>query len=182
MGLTLKRRERRGDFVYFIPNGTAVDGGTVSKTSWPDASPATNYTDWQFDDIESTEFIRDQDTETIQVPNASGGYTKEEEPTVTKRAWKHTTSKANSLLKQLEHGTSSAIASGVPQTPVGTNVPYLDGVYLKETVGADGTVISRIQVWGRLTLVNPPKSENATGKYEFQVQQLSAALNTVQEN
>jgi hypothetical protein len=182
MGLTLKRRERRGDFVYIIPNGTVVDGGTVSKTSWPDAVPTTNYTDWQFDDIESTEPIREVETETISVPQASGGYNKEEEPSVTKRAWKHVTSKANSLLKQLEHGTSSAIAAGVPQTPGGSNVPFIDCVYLRETVGSDGTVLARIQVWARLTLISSPKSENATGKYEFQVQQLYSSLNTIQEN
>jgi hypothetical protein len=182
MPLTLSRRELRGAFVYFIPNGTAVDGGTVSITAWPDAAPTTNYTDWQFADIEKVEVERQTKSEDFDVPDTAGGYSTDKEEWITRRTWKCTSAKTNSLLKQLENGTSAAVAAGVPQTPLGTKANSIDGVLLIEIKGKDGTVIERTQVWARLTVSSAAGAENTTSKIAFEFQQLTSTLNTYQAN
>jgi len=178
MPLSLVRRELRGYFIYFIPNGTAVDGGTVAITAWPDGVPTTNYTDWQFADIEKCVVELLQDSETFKVPSTSGGYDEDEDKWTKGRKWKCTSAKTNSLLKQLENGTASPVAAGVSQKPLGTRNCTIDGVLLIEIKAKDGTVIERTQVWARLSITTPAGGDAATSKIEFEFKQLEAALNT----
>lgn len=178
MGLSLIRRELRGYFLYFIPNGTAVDGGTVSITSWPDGVPTTNYTDWQFADIEKVVVELQTDSETFPVPSTSGGYDEDEEKWIKGRKWKCTSAKTNSILKQLENGTASPVTAGVSQKPLGTRNCTLDGVLLIEIKDKNGTVTERTQVWARLSITTPAGGDKTTSKVEFEFKQLESSLNT----
>jgi hypothetical protein len=178
MPLNTIRRELRGYFIYFIPAGTVVDGGTVSKTAWPDGVPTTNYTDWQFADIEKAVLELLQDSETFSVPSTSGGYEEDEEKWIKGRKWKCTSPATNSLLKQLENGTASPIAVGVSQKPLGTRVCTIDGVLLIEIKSKDGAVIERTQVWARLSIITPAGGDKTTSKIEFEFKQLESSLNT----
>lgn len=178
MGLSVTRRELRSAFIYFVPNGTVVDGGTVAITAWPDANPTTNYTDWQFLDIEKVEIERETKSEEFDVPSTTGvGYDTDKEEWVTRRAFKCTSAKTNSLLKQLENGTSSPVTVGVAQTPMAQRTNSIDGVLLIE-VKAGGVVIERTQVWARLSVTQAAGAENATSKINFEFQQLYSSLNT----
>jgi hypothetical protein len=179
MPLTLTRRELRGAHIYFIPVGTVVDGGTVTKTSWPDGVPATNYTDWKFNEIESVVYEVEKETEAIKVPTDNGGYDTDEEETIVGRRWKAKTPMTNSLIKQLENGLANPAASGVAQKPMQRRDATLEGVLLIELTGrAQSGVIERHHTWAKLKVNTPAGAEPSTSKLELDFKGMESSLNT----
>jgi hypothetical protein len=182
--LTTKRREYKNARLYFIPVGEVIPLGdgesslTVSKTTWPDNTPPSNWTGYQFDDIETVKESKEFDTETFKIPAAAGGYLDDEEQTLKKRMWTAATAKTNNLLKQLEHALAAVPVVGTPQAPGAKQDNYLEGVMLLEIQNKDGPVIERTQVWARLRLVTAGDVGPATSKIEFSLEQRESGNNT----
>ena len=175
---TLIRRELKNARIYFIPSGETVDSVTVANATWPDATPTTNWTNYQFADIESVKESKEVETETFKVPKASGGYSIDTEEMLVKRIWTATTSKTNSYLKQLEHALSSAVVASTPQAPFVNNSNFLEGVMLLEIQNKNGVVIERTQVWARLRLNTSGDVGPSTAKVEFTLEQRESSANT----
>lgn len=179
MPLTVVRRELLNARIYFIPAGTVVDGITVSKTTWPDNAPLSNWTDNQFADIETVTPIIEFDEEIFKVPDDAGGYFDDLEQTPRKRAWDCVSAKTNNLLKQLEHGLATPPVVGTAQAPGVNKVNYIEGVVLIENqLASNGAITERKQVWSRLRLTTPPTTGPATGKPTFQFEQRPSGNNT----
>lgn len=175
---TLIRRELKNARLYFIPAGETVDAVTVANALWPDNVPTTNYSGYAFTDIETVKETKDVETETIKVPKSAGGYFIDTEETLLKRTWTATTSKTNSILKQLEHALSAPLVAGTAQAPFTQQNNYVEGVMLLEIQNKNGVVIERTQVWGRLRLVSAGDVGPATAKVEFSIEQRESVLNT----
>jgi len=175
---TLIRRELKNARLYFIPSGETVEGAAVSNTAWPDNSPASNWTAYQFADIETVKEAKEVDTETFKIPKASGGYTIDTEETLLKRMWNATTAKTNSIIKQLEHALASAVVASTAQAPFVQNNNYIDGVMLLEIQNKNGVVTERTQVWARLRLVSAGDVGPTTAKVEFSLEQRESTLNS----
>lgn len=175
---TLIRRELKNARLYFIPAGETVDAVTVANALWPDNSPTTNWTAYQFADIETVKEAKEVETETFKIPKATGGYSIDTEEMLTKRMWNATTAKTNSILKQLEHALASPVVASTAQAPFVNNANYLDGVMLLEIQNKNGTVIERTQVWARLRLVTAGDVGPATAKVEFSIEQRESTLNS----
>ena len=176
---TLIRRELLGARVYFIPAGEVVDTITISASSaWPDASPAANWTAYEFDDIEKVTEFKNEQKEVFMVPDNAGGYTEDEEVHLTARGWECETAKTNSVLKTLQHATAAVVAAATAQAPGARKNNSIDGVCLVEMQGKDGAVKERTQVWARLTLTTPGEVGPATRKLNFRLLQLPHASNT----
>ena len=175
---TLIRREFKNARISFIPAGEIVDTVTVAVGTWPDATPAANYTAYGFADIETVKEAKEVETEVFKVPKAAGGYLNDTEETLLSRIWTSTTAKTNSILKQLEHALSAPLVAGVAQAPFTNQNNFVDGVFLLEIQNKNGVVIERTQVWGRLRLVSAGDVGPATSKVEFSIEQRESALNT----
>lgn len=175
---SLIRRELKNARLYFIPNGETVDSITVANALWPDNSPTTNYTAYQFIDIETVKEAKEVETETFKVPKDAGGYFIDTEETLLKRTWTATTAKTNSLLKQLEHALASPVVAGTAQAPFVQQNNYVEGVMLLEIQNKNGVIIERTQVWGRLRLVSAGDVGPATAKVEFSIEQRQSTLNS----
>lgn len=172
------RRELKNARIYFVPAGTVVDSVTVAAATWPDNNPTTNYTDFEFQDIEAVKEERNVKKESFMIPAASGGYTEDTEEMVTSRAWKATTHKTNAVLKQLQHGLASLPVATTAQAPGAKKDNSVDGIMLLVVQNKAGTVIERTQVWGRLRIVSSGDIGPESSKLEFSVEELSNALNT----
>jgi hypothetical protein len=184
MSVPLTRREHLNVHFFFIPVGTVIALGsgssslTVAEGAWPDNSPLTNWTDWEFEDIEKCLENKEIETETFTIPRASGGYRKDDEENIVKRTFTLTTSKTNAILKRLEHALASYIVSGTAQSPVGQKDNFILGVSLLEMQNKDGRVTERTQIWSKMRLVNPGEIGPATRKLEFSIEQLDSGNNT----
>lgn len=176
--LTTKRRELKNARLYFIPTGETVDSITISKSTWPDNDPLTNWTNYQFDDIETVKEAKEFDTETFKIPKSTGGYMDDEEQTLKKRTWTASTVKTNSLIKQLEHALTSVPVVGTAQTPGAKQDNYIDGVMLLEIQNKTGVVIERTQVWARMRLTTAGDVGPTTSKIEFVIEQRDSGNNT----
>lgn len=176
--LTLVRRELKNARMYFVPSGSTVDAVTVAIATWPDNNPTSNYTDYEFQDIEDVKESSTVKKETFTVPDVAGGYRDEDEEMVTQRMWKATTHKTNALLKQLQNGLATIPLAGTAQAPGVKKDNCLDGVFLLEIQNKAGVVIERTQVWGRLRLTAPGDVGPTTAKIEFSIEQLYSANNS----
>lgn len=152
---TMKRRELKNATVSFIPDGEVVDLVTTSKTTWPDAVPTTNYTDFSLPDIETLVEEIGTEEEPFLVPRSSGGYANEPETHLRSLAWTGTTAKTSSLMKKLQYALTSAAVAGTAQTPGASSNMWIDGVLLVELRGSTGSIIERFQIWARMTLADP---------------------------
>ena len=175
---TLIRRELKNARIYFIPAGETVSTFTVANSTWPSNSPLTNWTAYQFPDVETVKSAKTIKSETFNVPNDNGGYTEDIEEMVTMRKWTATTHKTNNYLKQLENGISAALVASTAQAPGTKADNYLDGVMLLEVQNKNGTVTERTQVWARLRLVNGGDVGPATAQVEFSLELRPSTLNT----
>lgn len=175
---SLIRRELTNARLYFIPAGEIVDSVTVANALWPDNSPTSNYSDYQFADIETVKEAKEVTTETFQIPKAAGGYFEDTEETVKSRKWTASTAKTNSYLKQLEHGLASVPVVGTAQAPNVNNSNFLDGVLLLEIQNKSGAIIERTQVWSRLRLAATPDVGPSTRKFDLVFEQRDSALNS----
>lgn len=172
MSLTNTRR-LKGAFVYFIPFGETVDGSTVSKTSWPDATPTSNWEDWAFGCIENVQPIREADTETLLCPDPEGGYVEEEEMRSKRDGWTMQTNQYNELITQLEYGLKSSPVAGTPQTPFAQKNREINGVVLIQARGQGGSDFHIEQWEADLKLDTVPEWANSTSKptISFRVRQ-----------
>ena len=152
---TLKRRELKGAVICFIPLGELVDAVTVSETTWPDNAPTTNYTDFEFPDIEGVVEEILSEEEPFLLARPSGGYGDEPETHLRGLAWTGTTAKTNSLIKQLQKALAAAAVASTAQSPGVLGALYIDGVFLLEIRGNAGAIIERTQVLARMTLADP---------------------------
>lgn len=175
---TLIRRELKNARLYFIPAGEVVDSVTVANATWPDNAPTSNYTNYQFADIETVKEAKEVETETFKIPKATGGYAIDTEEMLVKRMWNATTAKTNSILKQLEHALAAPVVASTAQSPFVNNSNFVEGVMLLEIQNKNGTVIERTQVWARLRLVTAGDVGPATAKVEFSLEQRESTLNT----
>lgn len=175
---TLVRRELTNARLYFIPNGETVDSVVVANALWPDNIPTSNYTSYQFADIETVKEAKEVNTETFQVPKSSGGYFEDVEETVKSRKWTASTAKTNSYLKKLEHGLETVPVVGTAQAPNVSNSNFIDGVMLLEIQNKDGAIIERTQVWARLRLATTPDVGPTTRKFDMVFEQRDSTLNT----
>ena len=181
---TLIRRELKNARIYFIPAGETIALGNVeasmvvANATWPDNTPATNWSNYQIPDIETVKSVKSIKSETFNVPNDNGGYLEDIEEMVTMRKWTATTHKTNSYLKQLEHGLAAIAVASTAQAPGSRPDNFIDGVMLLEVQNKSGAVIERTQVWSRLRLVNGGDVGPATSQVEFSLEQRPSSLNT----
>ena len=174
------RREYSNCRFYFIPQGESVDSPavTVSKSTWPDANPTSNWTPYQILDIEKCVPSHSVEEEVFKVPADSGGYDLDTEEQVTKRMWEMSTSKGNNYFKRLEHALASNVVVDAPQTPGTKNDNFIVGVGLAEFQNKDGSIIERWQLWGKLRLKGVPAVEPKTRLWTFTFEQMASLLNT----
>lgn len=175
---TLIRRELKNARIYFIPAGEVVDGVTVSATTWPDNAPTSNYTGYQFADIETVKEAKEIESETFKIPRSTGGYVNDNEENMVSRVWTAMTAKTNSIVKQLEHALASPVVANTAQAPGVKQDNFIDGVMLLEIQNKNGTVIERTQVWSRLRLVSAGDVGPTTAKVEISFEQRESSLNT----
>ena len=178
MSLTLKRRELLSARAFFIPAGTVVDAVTVATAAWPDNDPATNYTNFEFEDIESIEEAIEVETESRLLGRPSGGYQNETEHHIRGMSWTATTVKTNSLVKRLHHQLAAAAVASTAQAPGVMAKPQIDGVFLLELRNTDGAIAERTQVWARLTLASPGAIGPQTRQVQVRFERLFSTLNT----
>ena len=177
---TLIRRELKNARLYFIPSGETVDSVavTLANATWPDNDPTTNWTAFQFVDIETVKESKEVETETFKVPKASGGYTTDTEEMLIKRMWTAVTAKTNNYLKQLEHAVPATVVASTAQAPFTKNNNYLEGIMLMEIQNKNGVIIERTQVWARLRLVSAGDVGPSTAKVEISLEQRDHANNS----
>ena len=181
---TLIRRELKNARIYFIPVGETIALGngeasmSVGNTTWPDNTPTTNWSLYQFPDVETVKSVKTVKSETFNVPNDNGGYTEDIEEMVTMRKWTAITHKTNSYLKQLENGLAATLVASTAQAPGSKADNFIDGVMLLEVQNKSGTVTERTQVWARLRLVNGGDVGPATAQVEFSLELRPSTLNT----
>jgi hypothetical protein len=174
----LIRRELKNARLYFIPSAEVVDTVTVTATTWPDNSPSSNWTAYQFQDIETVKSVRTIKTESFNVPDDGGGYTEDIEEMVTSRKWTATTHKTNNYIKQLENGIFSPLVASAAQAPGAKTDNFLDGVMLLEVQNKSGTIIERVQVWARLRVTSEAEIGPASSSVELSFELRTSALNT----
>lgn len=183
---TVVRRELKNARIYFVPSGEvlATGNGESSLTVgasvvFPDNTPTTNYTSYEFADIEDVkqELTIAKDGP-FKIPAAGGGYRDDYEEMVTARMWKATTHKTNGYLKKLQHGLATIPVVGTAQAPGVTADNYMDGVMLLEIQNKSGAVIERTVVWARLRLVTAGDVGPATAKVEFSLEMLPHTSNS----
>ena len=172
------RREHLNCRFYFIPIGETVDSVTVSKTTWPDAVPTTNWSYYQFADIEKVVPALKVETEAFMIPNDTGGYEEDTEESVTSRKWNLMTSKTNTYLKRLEHATATTPVAGTAISPGTKNDNFIFGVALFEYQNKSGLITERWQLYGKLRMVNPGEVGPKTRPIEFSFEQKDSANNT----
>jgi len=178
MPLTVARRELKNARVYFIPNGTTVDAGTVSVSAWPDNSPLTNWTDWRFASVEKCLDFREENEEKFMEEDDAGGFKETVEKDIRRKGWTVTTSKTNNLIKQLSQGLATAPVVGTAQAPLAKKDLFLDGALLIEEQGKDGAILERHQIWARMRLKDVPGIDGNTAKIGIEFQELYSSLNT----
>lgn len=167
---TVRRELLNVALLAFVPVGEVVDSVTVAKGTWPDAAPTTNYTNYLIAEVETIKAKREFDTEEFKIPKNTGNYFTDKETSLKSVIFEGETAKTNSVFKQLEHALASVPAVGTALTPyVGTN-DYKEGVVLLELQNKGGTVTERIQVWGKLRLVDPGTIGPATRKLKFEIE------------
>lgn len=183
--LTLVRRELKNARMYFVPSGIVLPLGNGSSSLtvdvaavFPDNSPTTNYTDYEFINIEDVKESTTVKKETFTIPDQAGGYRDEDEEMVTQRMWKATTHSTNAYLKQLQNGLASIPVVGIAQAPGVKKDNCLDGVFLLEIQNKAGVVVERTQVWARLRLTAPGDVGPTTAKIEFSLEQLNSVYNS----
>lgn len=178
---TLIRRELKNARLRFIPVGETVDTVTVSKTTWPDGAPTTNWTAYDFPDVEKVGVSYETIKEDFLVPADGGDYENNPEEWVRTITYTFDTAKTNSYLKRLEHATSADLVTTVAQRPAAPGVQnYIEGVALIEIQGKTGAILERIQFWGRLRLVTPgDKAAPTTSKLQYSIEMRQAGNNTV---
>lgn len=175
---TIIRREHLNCRFYFIPSGEVVDTVTVSATTWPDNNPLTNWTNYQFPDIERVMPEVESEIEPFMIPADAGGYIKDTEETVIGRKWKLFSSKTNSYLKRLEHATATIPVAATAIAPGTRSDNFILGVALFEFQNKSGLIAERLQVWGKLRLVSPGEVGPKTRLQEFSFEQQNSGNNT----
>lgn len=172
------RREYSNCRFYFIPVGEVVDSVTISRNTWVDAAPLTNWTDYNIPEIEKCAPLHTVEEEPFKIPAESGGYDIDTEEQVTKRLWEMMTARSNNYFKRLEHALSANPTVDNAQTPGVRNDNFIIGVGLGEFQNKDGSMIERWQLWGKLRLKGIPAIEAKTRMWTFTFEQMSSALNT----
>lgn len=155
-----------------------MDTLTVSASTWPDNSPLTNWTNYNFPDIEKVVPKMETDTEAWMVPNDTGGYRKDTEETVTLRKWELHTSKTNSYLKRMEHATAAWVTAGTAVRPGNKADNFITGVALFEFQLKSGLVSERWQLWGKLRLEDPGEVGPKTRLVKMSFEEVDNALNS----
>lgn len=181
---TLVRRELKNARVYFTPVGEVVDSVTVASATWPDAVPTTNYTGYQFPEIETVSEEVEVETETRKLPRSGGGYQNDTEEMVISRMWKAGTARTNSYVKQLQHGLATVPAAGTAQVPGAKLDNFISGIFTLEVQNKNGVIIERVQVWAKMRLASRTagdiKAETALVELSFEMQE--SANNTIVVN
>ena len=175
MSLTTIRRELKSVRIYFIPEGTVLPLGaaelplTVSiLNAFPDNTPPTNYTDWQFKQIETVKEAKTVKNEPFTIGSDYGGYDEDDEDMIVKRVWTVDTHLNNSIFKQLQYGLTAPPVVGVSQAIDRNKANSMEGVLLLEVLEKRlSTVIERISCWAKLRLISPGEAAAPTAKQEF---------------
>jgi hypothetical protein len=178
--LSIDRTEIRFNHLCFIPLATTVETVTVAEAVWPDATPATNYTDFKIKELENLKQEREVETEPrLHVSETNAGWTEEKETTLKSKSYLVETSRTNALVKMLEYGLAVLPVAGTPVIPRERKQTYVDGVMLLETgVVALGVITERLQTWARCELVTPGDSTNKTAKVQLRFTELDSDNNT----
>lgn len=179
---TLIRRELSNARLYFLPAGETVDSVTVAAETWPDEVPTTNYTAYEWPDIEKMTDEKKVQEEIRMIPSASGGYVEDPEEMVVMRKWLCTTAKTNNHLKRLAAGLASAVVADTPQELGEVTDNYVDGVCRIDLAGKDGVLLESYKFWARIRLVSPGEVGPATRAIEFSVEKRYSSLNTYTAN
>lgn len=186
MSLTTKRRELKNARFFFIPIGTilALGAGEASLTvgplaAFPDNVPTTNYTDWEFEDIEDCKEALTVKSEEFFVARQTTGYTSDKDDIVTGRNYSATSHKTNSLIKQLQHGLAAVPVVGVAQALGLNTVNAIEGVLLIEIAEHRlGVVTERLCMWAKFRVKSAGDTGPATAKLELDFAMMPHAANS----
>ena len=176
--LAFNRREVKGERIYFIPAGTTVDSVVVAVATWPDAAPATNFTDYEIHDIETLEPSKETESETFLVPSDTDGYEEDMDESVKANSWTAETAKTNAIVKMLEYGLATLPVAGAAQVPFARKENYVEGLLLKEVQVRGVGMTERLQIWARLFLDSPGNSSSKTSKVKVKFRKMASANNT----
>lgn len=177
--LAFNRREKKIERLYFIPAGTTVDGAVVAREAdWPDNSPTTNFTDFEFDAVENLKPERNTEKESFKIPGNTG-YVLDEEEISLQQSHLATTHQTNAVIKMLEYGFATLPVANTPQIPRARKENYIDGLLLKETqLVSTGAVTERLLTWARLTVTDFGESADATSQVICKFQEMESSLNS----
>lgn len=186
MSLTTIRRELKNARIYFIPTGTILATGageaslTVGPTAaFPDNSPTTNYTDWEFKDIEDVKEALTVKKEDFLIPAPAGGYDGDADDMVTARNYSATTHKTNALIKQIQHGLAAVPVIGTAQALGANKKNTLEGVLLIEIMEQRlGVVTERLTMWSKFRVKSPGDTGPATAKVEIDFTMMAHSANS----
>lgn len=175
----LSRRELKNAKVYILPAGEVVDSVTVSKTTWPDANPTTNYTNYEFPEIEGMVQEVMSEDEVFLIPRDSGGYANDTEKHLRGIYYTGTTAKTNGYLKALQYAVPAMVAANTAQSPNTRAQLWFEALMLIELRSNAGVIIERIQTWCKVFLQDPGTGAGPqTSKVQFRCEVQFAALNT----
>jgi len=169
-------REKYTAKVYFIKAGEVVDSVTVANATWPDASPVTNWTNYQLHDTETIKEERTYEKEAFKI--GVGLNTEDEESTIKRIAYTGKTHKTSSLFRQLEFGLAAAPVNGTAQAPFVRHEDYIEGVVLIEFINKDDAITQRLQNWGRLRLKETGETGAAVREFTYEIELRASTANT----
>ena len=185
MASITSRRELRNARIYFVPAGTvlALGAGSSSLTvgadqAFPDNDPTTNYTDYQFAEVETVSEEMEKVSEKFKIPDETfGGYIDDDEEMVIRRLYKGETHKTNALFKRLQWGLAANPVIGTAASLGAAKDCKIEGVCLME-ISVRGTITDRAVFYARLRLTDPGKVGPETAKLAFQIGVLPHASNS----
>lgn len=148
-----------GAFVYFVEEGTLVDGQTVSSTIKPDVDPPSNFP--QIGDIQQWGFGHEKISDPWWRYLPGGGSIKQQRDFEAGDYFDFTTRQMNELVYRLMTGVRSKIVTGEAQTP---HVPGQDrcirGWLRIQARALGGLDRFLLDWWCELRLAADPKFEH----------------------
>lgn len=154
-----------GAFVWFAEDGTTIDAETIAIDNQPDDSPAANWTDREFGDIERVKITKQTKNSPRSKPRPTGGYN--DNPKVITTGWviEMTTSLYNELVHRQALGAAAAIADGVAFTPFQMGGDQkIEGWLRIEAKDELGNTKVNIIEWVEFRLSEIPEWKNEYGK------------------
>jgi len=185
MSTITSRKEYLTGRVYCIPIGTVIALGsgdsslTVSKTTWPDNVPTTNWSDWMIQDTQKITKTKEFGEEVFGVLNDNGGMTDNKEKYLKGVVFSGETFHTREIFKQLEWGLASIPQIGEAQAPFAENEDSIECVCLIEFQDSrTGAMTEAVQFWAKLSLKDDGSGSEKTRKLVYELERVPSGNET----